>query len=291
VAELPSGTVTFLFTDLEDSTRLWEQHPDAMRIALARHDALVARAITSHDGSVVKTTGDGFHAVFSTAEAAIRAAIDAQVALSTESWDVIGLMRVRMGLHTGTADLRDGDYYGSVLNRAARLMSVAHGGQIVCSQTTEELLRDAPVTGLELRDLGHHRLRGLSRPERIFQVIAPGLTEEFPALRTGEARRSNLPLQLTTFVGRVDDVRALCDLLGQQRLVTLVGVGGVGKTRLAIEVARLIEAATRDGASFFELAPVADEAGLVVAASRRSTGVARARQLRTAARSHRRPRG
>ena len=123
VADLPSGTVTFLFTDLEDSTRLWEQHPDAMRVALARHDALVAAAISANDGSVVKTTGDGFHTAFWTAESAIRAAIDAQRALSTESWDATGPMRVRMGLHTGTSGLRDGDYYGSVLNRAARLMS------------------------------------------------------------------------------------------------------------------------------------------------------------------------
>jgi class 3 adenylate cyclase len=159
VAELPSGTVTFLFTDLEVSTRLWEEHPEAMRPALARHDAIVRDAIEGSDGFVVKTTGDGFHAAFGTAHDAIDAAVAAQLALSEDHWAVTGPLRVRMGLHTCEAELRDGDYYGSAVNRAARLMSVAHGGQIVVSLVTSGLVRDGSV---ELVDLGEHRLRDLA---------------------------------------------------------------------------------------------------------------------------------
>jgi len=165
VAELPSGTVTFLFTDLEGSTRLWEQHPDAMRPALARHDAIVRDAIEGHAGFVVKTTGDGFHAAFGTAHDAVDAAVAAQLALDEAPWDVTGPLKVRMGLHTCEAELRDGDYYGSAVNRAARLMSVAHGGQVVVSAATSELVRGGPV---ELVDLGEHRLRDLGEAERVF---------------------------------------------------------------------------------------------------------------------------
>jgi class 3 adenylate cyclase len=142
VAELPSGTVTFLFTDLEGSTRLWEEHPDAMQEALGCHDEIVRDAIETHGGSVVKTTGDGFHAAFATANEGLAAAVAAQVALGGQEWGVVGPLRVRMGLHTGAATWRDGDYFGTALNRAARLMAVAHGGQVVVSLATEELLRD-----------------------------------------------------------------------------------------------------------------------------------------------------
>ena len=175
MSELPSGTVTFLFTDIEGSTRLWEEHPDAMRDALARHDELLRDAIEAHGGYVVKTTGDGFHAAFGTAEAAVVAAVAAQRALDGEAWALPEPLRVRMGLHTGAASLRDGDYFGSSLNRAARLMGVAHGGQVVCSQATTDLARDGVAEGVTLVDLGEHRLRDLSRAERVFQVCAPGL--------------------------------------------------------------------------------------------------------------------
>ena len=141
MAALPTGTVTFLFTDVEGSSRLWEEFPDAMQDALARHDVIVREAIESHDGQVVKTTGDGFHAAFGTASAAVEAAIDAQLGLASGSWSETGPVRVRMGVHTGAAEIRDGDYYGTTLNRAARLMSVGHGGQVLASGATSELLR------------------------------------------------------------------------------------------------------------------------------------------------------
>ncbi len=185
VADLPSGTVTFLFTDIEGSTRLWEEHPDAMRDALARHDESVREAIEAHGGYVVKTTGDGFHAAFSAADAGVSAAVAAQRALDAEGWPLPEPLRVRMGLHTGTASLRDGDYFGSSLNRAARLMGVAHGGQVVCSQATTDLARDVLAEGIDFVDLGEHRLRDLSRAERVFQVCAPGLAADVRGVVVG----------------------------------------------------------------------------------------------------------
>src|SRR5436190_12483692 len=163
MSELPTGTVTFLFTDLEGSDRVWEEHPEAMKDALAHHDMILRDAIESHDGHIVKTTGDGVHAAFADPHAAVQAATEAQVALKAEPWVDTGALRVRMGIHTGPAEPRAGDYYGTALNRAARLMSVAHGGQVVVSLTTEELLRDV-AADVELVDLGQHRLRDLSQP-------------------------------------------------------------------------------------------------------------------------------
>jgi predicted ATPase/class 3 adenylate cyclase len=256
MAELPSGTVTFLFTDLEVSTRLWEQEPDAMREALARHDAILREAVAKHEGQVVKGTGDGIHAAFSTAGGAVGAAIDAQFALTAEQWSVSEPLRVRMGTHTGVAELREGDYYGSAVNRAARLMSIAHGGQVVCSQATADLVRDALPEGVALVDLGEHRLRDLSRPEHVVQVSARGLVEEFPPLRSLGAFASNLPVQLTSFVGRDADVKAIEGLVAEHRMVTLTGVGGVGKTRLATHVAAELVDRFRDGAWLVELAGV-----------------------------------
>ncbi len=181
VSELPSGTVTFLFTDLEGSTRLWERHPDAMRPALERHDALLRAAVEEHRGRVVKTTGDGLHAVFVTTRDALDAALAAQVALAEQAWGATGELRVRMGLHTGDADARDGDYYGPATNRAARVMAAAHGGQIVLSHATEEIVRDSLPEGIGLTDLGEHRLPDLARPERVFQVVAPRAAPRLPA--------------------------------------------------------------------------------------------------------------
>jgi predicted ATPase/class 3 adenylate cyclase len=262
VAELPSGTVTFLFTDLEGSTRLWEEHPEAMRPALARHDAILHEAIAVHGGFVVKTTGDGFHAVFGTAHDAVDAAVAAQLALIGEPWEMTGRLRVRMGLHTCEAELRDGDYYGSAVNRAARLMATAHGGQIVLSLATSELAREAPV---ELLELGEHRLPDLARPERVFQVVHKDLPIDFPALRSLDAFPSNLPLQLTVFVGREDELAEIAAALGWARVVTLTGIGGVGKTRAALQTAARMLAQYRDGAWFCELAPVRDPDAVVEA--------------------------
>ena len=255
VGELPSGTVTFLFTDLEGSTRLWEQYPDAMHAALARHDVILREAVDAHDGYVVKTTGDGIHAVFARAHDAVDAAVEMQRALDSESFGDVGLLRMRIGVHTCEADYREGDYYGTDVNRAARLMSVAHGGQVVVSLVTRALVRDHPV---DLVDLGEHRLRDLTNRERIFQVRASGLAAEFPPLRSLDALPGNLPRQVTSFVGRDAELVAFPALVLGSSLVTLTGVGGVGKTRLALQVAAEVVPNFRDGAWFVELAGVRD---------------------------------
>src|SRR4051812_18160747 len=252
---LPSGTVTFLFTDLESSTRLWEQHPDDMRVALARHDEILRGTVADHQGYVVKSTGDGFHFVFATAHDALDAAMAMQLALASESFGETGPLRVRMGVHTCEAEYRDGDYYGSEVNRAARLMSVAHGGQIVLSLVTCALVRDGPV---DLTDLGEHRLRDLATVERVYQVCAPGLPREFPPLRSLDLLPGNLPRQVTTFVGRQAQLASLTEMVRRSSLVTVTGVGGVGKTRLALQVAAELVAEFADGAWMCELAPVTD---------------------------------
>jgi predicted ATPase/class 3 adenylate cyclase len=258
VSDLPTGTVTFLFTDLEESTRLWREHPEAMKVALARHDALVEEAIVAADGVVVKKRGDGYHAVFRDPGPAVDAAVAAQLALSAEEWPIP--MRARMGIHTGPAELRDGDYYGTPVNRAARVMSAAHGGQIVVSHATEELVADGHT---ELLDLGEHALRDLGRRERLFQVVHPELDHDFPPLTSLAAFAGNLPVQVTSFVGRDDDVARVVALLGESRLVTLAGTGGVGKTRLAVQVAAEVLPRFSDGAWICELAAADDAEAMV----------------------------
>ncbi len=258
MTELPTGTVTFLFTDLEGSTRLWEEHPDAMQGALARHDEILRDAIAAHNGHVVKTTGDGVHAAFGRPLDAVDVAVEAQLALDSVEWATPEPLRVRMGIHTGAADLRDGDYYGTSLNRAARLMSAAHGGQIVVSLATEELVRDDLRDGAALDDLGEHGLRDLARPERVFQVTHPSLPREFSRLRSLDAFPGNLPAQVTSFVGREADLTAVANALGAARLVTLTGVGGVGKTRLALQAAAEVLPRFPDGAWLCELAAAED---------------------------------
>src|SRR5437870_8244756 len=182
--EAPTGTITFLFTDIEGSTRLWEQHPDAMRPALARHDALLRHAIAAHDGHIFKTIGDQFCAAFATAPEALAAALTAQCALCCEPWGEVGPVRVRMALPTGAAEQREGDYFGPPLNRVARLLEAAHGGQVFVSLATEELVREALSPVASLRDLGSHRLKDLHQPEHIFQLIHPVLLRDFPPLRS-----------------------------------------------------------------------------------------------------------
>jgi predicted ATPase/class 3 adenylate cyclase len=255
---LPEGTVTFLFTDIEGSTRLWEEHPDAMQTALARHDAILTDAVRERGGTVVKTTGDGVHAVFPEALAAVSAALDGQRGLADETWGETGPIRVRMGLHAGTAELRDGDYYGSVLNRAARLMSVAHGGQVVISRLTEQLVRDSLGADVVLVDLGQHRLRDLAEPMHIFQATHVDLEQDFPPLRSLDVASGNLPAQLSSFVGRGRDLERLRDLVVSRRLLTLTGVGGVGKTRLALQAAIDLQPRFPGGAWLAELARTGD---------------------------------
>jgi class 3 adenylate cyclase len=197
VASPPTGTLTFLFTDVEGSTKLWENNAPAMQVALARHDELLRRSIEERGGYVFKTVGDAFCATFPTALDALEAASEIQRRLFSSEWDQSGPLRVRMALHTGAAEERDGDYFGPPLNRVARLMSAAYGSQVLLSQPTQELVRDQLPAGTSLRDLGEHRLKDLFRPERVFQLTAPELPSEFPPLRTLEAYRNNLPLQPT----------------------------------------------------------------------------------------------
>ena len=268
---LPSGTVTFLFTDIEGSTKLWEQHPEAMKSALAQHDSILKTAIESQHGHIIKTTGDGFHAVFVTALDALHAAIAAQHELikmkdesasnSTSSFisHPSSLhLKVRMGIHTGEAELRDGDYYGNALNRAARSMSAGHGGQILISEVTAQLIRDQLPENVLVADLGEHILKGLTRAEHIFQVNAHGLQSDFPALRTDSAINHNLPAQLTTFIGREREIEAAKQKLSGARLLTLIGPGGTGKTRLSLQVAAELLAQYTDGIWLVELAPITD---------------------------------
>ena len=258
MAELPQGTVTFLFTDLEGSTRLWDEHPAAMPAALARHDELVRHAIVAGKGHVVKSTGDGFHAVFANADEALAAATDAQLRLHAESWDLPQPLQVRMGLHACHVEMRDGDYYGSEVNRAARLMAVAHGGQLVVSESVAALVRGQLPADVELLDLGEHRLRDLSRAVAVFQVTHPALPRDFGPLQSLDAMPGNLPVQVTSFVGRDDERKRIADELRGTPVVTLTGVGGVGKTRLALEVAADVIPEYRAGAWFVELAGVRD---------------------------------
>jgi predicted ATPase/class 3 adenylate cyclase len=257
--ELPTGTVTFLFTDLEGSTRLWDEHPEAMREALARHDEILRDAVEKRGGVVVKTTGDGLHAAFATAPDAVVAALDAQRALVAQEWTLPEALEVRMGLHTGAAELRGNDYYGPAVNRAARVSAAAHGGQIVASAATADLIRDDLAAELDLVDLGEHRLRDLGRPERIVQVTHPDLRSEFPRLRTLDAFPGNLPAQLTSFVGRDPELEGIAAALADGRLVTLTGAGGVGKTRLAVQVAAELLPSFADGAWLCELAAASNE--------------------------------
>jgi len=254
--------VTFLFTDLEGSTRLWEEHRAEMHGALARHDEILRDAIETHGGVIVKTTGDGAHAAFASAHDAIGAAVDAQIALGAEQWGSTGALKVRMGVHSGHAEARAGDYFGPALNRAARLMSVAHGGQIVVSGATEELSRELIPEDVTLVDLGQHRLRDLGHAEHVFQVVHGDLVRDFPPLASVESYPSNLPQQVTTFVGRDAELDEVARALDDTRVVTLTGVGGVGKTRLALQTAAELLPRFRNGAWLCELGPLSDASGV-----------------------------
>ncbi|MGH9275516.1 MAG: adenylate/guanylate cyclase domain-containing protein [Acidimicrobiales bacterium] len=229
--------LTFLFTDVEGSTRLWEVAPREMRDDLARHDALLASAVAANGGTVFKFRGDGIAAVFDEAEAGVAAAVAGQRSLDGESWGV-GALRVRMGLHSGPAEARDGDWYGPTVNRTARLQDVAHGGQIVVSGTTAQLVTGHLPPGVDLLDLGEHRLRDLLEPEHIHQVVAPDLTSRFSPLRTAHHPSRGVPSPTGRLLGRAVDSRRLGELVQHRRVVTITGPPGSGKTRLAVELAR-----------------------------------------------------
>jgi predicted ATPase/class 3 adenylate cyclase len=263
---LPSGTVTFLFTDVEGSTRLWEGNPEVMGYAIARHDQLLADSVAAHNGVLFKTVGDAVCAAFPMASDALSAALDAQRALSSGSWGEIGPLRVRMALHTGQSEEHDGDYHGQPLNRVARLLSAGAGGQILLSGATYELIADQLPGELALLDLGEHRLKDLTRPEHIFQLMAPDLASDFPPLKTLDSQPNNLPVQLTSMVGRERELSAICDLLNRSevRLITLTGPGGIGKTRLSLQLASEALDDFADGVWFVPLASISDP-GLIAA--------------------------
>ena len=251
---------TFLFTDVEGSTRLWEQHPVAMRSALARHDAILRTAIGGADGEIVKSTGDGLMAIFGEPAAAVDAGIEAQRALLAEPWPQLCAIRVRVGIHSGEADSRGGDFFGPAVNRTARIMAAGHGGQILLSGSTAELVRPHLPTAAALRDLGEHRLKDLGRPERLFQLTHPDLPAEFPPLSTLDLRPNNLPTQTSAFVGRDAELTAIRARLDDPgiRLVTLTGPGGTGKTRLALRAAADQIDRFTDGVFFVDLITATD---------------------------------
>ena len=260
--ELPAGTVTFLFTDLEGSTRLLEAHPAAYRNAVRRHHDLLRSAVEGHGGVVFETVGDAVYAAFAQATDAVAAALAGQLALRREDWGALGegALRARMGLHTGEVVAQGGHYFGAPLYRAGRLLPAAHGGQVVLTGATAELIADALPAEAALHDLGEHRLRDLARPVRVFQLGHPDLPAEFPPLRTLDALPHNLPLQLTSFVGREREQADVRRLLDATRLLTLTGPGGTGKTRLALQVAADALEAHPDGVWLAELGALADPA-------------------------------
>ena len=238
----PIVTVSFLFSDIEGSTRLWEEQPEWMRTALAQHDALLARTIQKHQGRVFKTIGDAFCAVFSTSMDAVNASIEAQTALfqagllPENQQDGRPRLRVRMAVHTGEAEERDGDYFGPSLNRTARLLAAGHGGQVLLSDIAHHFVcQEIPET-VTLRDLGEYQLRDLRNPEHIWQLCIADLPGEFPSLQTVNLQRHNLPQQLTSFIGREQAIAEVKNLLAETRLLTLTGTGGCGKTRMALKV-------------------------------------------------------
>lgn len=254
----PAGVVTFLFTDIEGSTRLWEESPDEMMIALARHDDVIERAAASHGATLVRPRGEGDSRflVFPEATRALAAVVEIQRELAHTDWDLPRPLRVRVALHSGTADLRMGDYYGSAVNRAARLRAIGHGGQTLMSRATWELTRDDLPAGVVVRDLGAHRLKDLSRPEHVFQVDIDGMDQGFPPLASLSAVPNNLPTQLTAFVGRAAELGQAVETLERTRLLTILAPGGAGKTRLAIHLAADLTDRFPDGVYFIDLAPI-----------------------------------
>jgi class 3 adenylate cyclase len=260
MAELPSGTVTFLFTDIEGSTRLAQAHPSEWEESRQRHHAILREAIETYQGHVFQVVGDAFCVAFATGPDACAAALAAQRALCAEAWGQTAI-KVRMGLHTGEAQARDDDYHGYLaLSHVQRLVSAASGGQVLLSQATEEMVRERMPATATLRDLGEVRLKDFPRPEHIYQLGGTGLQADFPPLQALNAIPNNLPVQLTSFVGRERELAELQRLLSTTRLLTLTGSGGVGKTRLSLQVAASLIDAFGDGLWFVELAPLADPA-------------------------------
>lgn len=258
---LPTGSVTFLYTDIEGSTPLWEFEPVQMKMALERHDVILQESIASFGGHVYKIIGDAFQAAFEVSSDAVRASLAAQRSLVAEPWPTSTPLRVRMGLHAGHAIAQGDDYTTThTLNRVARIMAAAHGGQVLLSEAVGELISDDLPEGASLRDMGRHQLKGLTQLEHLLQVVVPDLPAQFPPLNTLEGSANNLPAQLTTFIGREAEVAELKELLAKSRLTTLTGSGGCGKTRLSLHVAREVQAEYPNGVWLVELAPLSDPA-------------------------------
>ena len=275
MADLPEGIVTFLFTDVEGSTKLWEDAPDSMMGALQQHDAVIDAAARANNGVLVRPRGEGDSrfVVFPDALDAIAAGVAMQRGLAEAEWATPEPIVVRMALHTGASDLQDGDYYGSAVNRAARLRGVAHGGQTLISRATCELVRDHLPPGVAVTDLGEHTLRDLTRPEHVFQIDIDGLPADFPPLSSLSTVPNNLPVQLTDFVGREEELEEAKRIVIDSRLLTILAPGGAGKTRLAIQAAADLATDYPDGTFFVDLAPV-DSSADIAQTTAESLGIA-----------------
>ena len=254
---LPSGTITFLFSDIEGSTERWEAYRKAMKGAVARHDDLMRAAIEGQGGHVFKTVGDAFCAAFSDPPHALQAALEADLALAREDFSAVDGLRVRIALHTGCAEERDADYFGPAVNRVARLMSIGHGGQVLLSGITHELVRNE-AKEVTFSDLGLHRLKDLAEPERVWQAGVSGLQTDFPPLKSLDVLPNNLPVQVTSFIGRERDLEELKNFVADHHVVTLFGAGGVGKTRLAAQVGAELVDRFADGVWIADFAPITD---------------------------------
>jgi predicted ATPase/class 3 adenylate cyclase len=265
MSSLPTGTVTFLFTDIEGSTRLWQDEPQAMISANARHDAILREAIESNSGYIFQIVGDSFSGAFHNASDGLQAAVWAQHVLQTEEWGKTGALKVRMGIHTGAAEIAsNGKYEGyATIASAQRVMSVAHGGQVLLTQTTYDLVQDHLPSDVNLRDMGEHHLKDLHAPMHLYQVNIPNLQQNFPPLTSADTLPNNLPTQLTSFIGREKEMAEIQSLLRSTRLVTLTGSGGTGKSRLSVELGRGELPSFTNGIWLIELAPLADPSQIV----------------------------
>jgi len=269
---LPTGTVTLLFSDIEGSTVRWDRGSNAMQDAVRRHDAIMRTVIEANQGRVFKTIGDAFCAAFGTAREAVIAALDAQRALTQEDFSEVDGLRVRVAIHTGETDERDGDFFGTAVNQVARLLAIGHGGQVLISSISRDLAESALPPDISFFSLGEHRLKDLAKPQHVYQLHAPDLPQDFPTLNSLDAIPNNLPLQPTNLIGRDEEIREIVALLEQNRLVTLVGSGGIGKTRAALQVATNFLSDSGIGVWFIDLAPLSD-ASLVVPTVAKTLGL------------------